>query len=158
MLGWKLLFVRHPLFLDPVPVVCNARFAQIGVIDPDGRIDINTAVDFRTDACATDVPEGDRAGGEERRTGQRPVPDNATELLNDHQLLSLQQIECFGWKIHCMRRVPGQEPVVVIASAEGNRFATLERDGRIDVNSHLELREVIPWVSVGHCADPSSAK
>ena len=156
MLGWNLLFVRHPLFQDPVPVVCNAKFAQIGVIDPDGRIDINSGVDLRTDVYVTGIPEGD--GVEERRTGLLPVPENPAELLNDHQLLSLQQIEAFGWKIHFMRRAPRQDPVVVIASTDGNRFATLEPDGRIDVNPHLELREAAREEATGRSADPSSAK
>ena len=49
LLGWQLKFVRRPLFQDPTPVVSNATNDQIGMLDPDGRINIDIEVEVRTD-------------------------------------------------------------------------------------------------------------
>jgi hypothetical protein len=37
--GWRLEFIRRPLFQDPVPVVFGPTNGQIGVLLEDGTID-----------------------------------------------------------------------------------------------------------------------
>ena len=142
LLGWQLKFVRRPLFQEPIPVVSNATNDQIGMLDPDGRINIDIEVEVRTDLEAIKEPEQAAVvRSSKKRYSGMPIPDNFRELLNDHQLLSLHQIENFGWQLLFVRRPDNQQPVVVIVSAMGDRFATLEADGRIEINSELKLRE-----------------
>ena len=140
-LGWQLRFVRRPLFQDPVPVVSNASNDQIGMLDPDGRINIDIAIDVRNEGAPEKTQQPMPAKWDKKRNGQMPIPDNLLDVLNDHQLMSLHQIENFGWQLLCMRRSENQQPVVVIVSANGKRFATLESDGRVEINSELKLRE-----------------
>lgn len=139
LLGWRLKFVRRPLFQDPIPVVSNAKNDQIGVLDPDGKICIET--DFRVRAGGDETADGKPAAYSEKRSGLAPVPRNLGDILNENQMTSLRQIENFGWQLHFVRRPLFQEPVVVIVSAEGDRFGTLERDGRIEIKSQFDLRE-----------------
>ena len=77
----------------------------------------------------------------ERRTGQEPVPQNVTELLNEIQLLALRRVESFGWKLQFIRRPLFQEPVPVVIDAEGQKIGILEEDGRINMEPDIQLRE-----------------
>lgn len=139
LLGWKLKFVRRPLFQDPIPVVSNAKNDQIGILDPDGKICIDT--NFRIRADGNGNTETQPAAYDEKRSGLAPVPRNLGEILNENQMTSLRQIENFGWQLHFVRRPLFQEPVVVIVSAEGDRFGTLETDGRIEIKTRFDLRK-----------------
>lgn len=154
-LGWQLKFVRRPLFQDPVPVVSNAKNDQIGVLDPDGKIEIDTSFELRTDSGP--AAQG-TASLPEKRKGQPPVPQNLTQILNEKQMLSLRQIENFGWRLYCVRRPLFQEPVVVVVSAEGDRFATLQTDGRIEVKSHFNIRDTSRRKEPEPAVGPASAK
>jgi hypothetical protein len=137
-LGWKLRFVRRPLFLEPVPVISDASDDRIGILDPDGKICLGTDISIR---AGDDVSAGTQITvHDERRSGLAPVPRNLGEILNENQMTSLRQIENFGWQLHFVRRPLFQDPVVVIVSAEGDRFGTLEPDGRIEIKSRFDLR------------------
>ena len=48
--GWELHFVRKPLFMDVVPVVINADGRSIGVLEGDGRINMEPDLDIRASA------------------------------------------------------------------------------------------------------------
>ena len=145
LLGWHLKFVRRPLFQDPIPVVSNAGNDQIGMLDPDGRINIDVAVDVRIDNAPEQEQQTEPVKSNKKRNGQMPIPDNLRELLNDHQLMSLHQIENFGWQLLFVRRPDNQQPLVVVVSANGDRFATLESDGRIEINCDLRMRETAQY-------------
>jgi hypothetical protein len=150
--GWKLKFVRRPLFLDPVPVLYNARIGHIGAMDPDGQIIIDGKLEVRASQSEPDhiqqplqvpkLPEAASRG--ERRKHKIPGSDNLDELLNQHQMRALRHINTFGWKLHFVRRSLFQDPVAVIISPEGDRFATLEHDGRIDMTPDADLRKEAP--------------
>jgi hypothetical protein len=155
-LGWKLKFVRRPLFQDPVPVVSNAGNDQIGVLDPDGRINIETDFRMRPDTPGAEADTS--AAWAEKRSGQAPVPQNLRDILNDQQLTSLRQIENFGWQLHFVRRPLFQDPLVVIVSAEGDRFGTLEADGRIEIKNRFDIREADPGNSASPAAGPAGRK
>jgi hypothetical protein len=46
--GWHLEFMRRPLFQDPVAVVINADRTQMGVLEEDGRINMEPDIKIRT--------------------------------------------------------------------------------------------------------------
>ena len=45
--GWQLRFVRRPLFLEPVPVVFSADGDRIGILEEDGRINMEPDIKIR---------------------------------------------------------------------------------------------------------------
>ena len=45
--GWKLGFVRKPLFQEPVPVVFSAEGDKIGILEEDGRINMEPDITLR---------------------------------------------------------------------------------------------------------------
>jgi hypothetical protein len=45
--GWQLQFVRHPLFQEPVVVVVNPEGREFGVLEDDGRINMEAHIAFR---------------------------------------------------------------------------------------------------------------
>jgi hypothetical protein len=150
--GWKLKFIRSPLFQEPVPVLYNAKIDRIGILDPDGHINMDLDFEVRSDRSEPDrikrSPQAQKspetASRKERRTHKARLPDDLVELLNQHQMSALRQIETFGWKLHFVRRSLFQEPIVAILSPEGDMLATLERDGRINMAPDLALRKEAP--------------
>lgn len=150
--GWRLKFIRSPLFSEPVPVLYNAKIDQIGILEPDGHINMDLELDVRSDIFESEQvnqpaqaqKETEAASWEEKRKDMVPVPDNLDELLNPHQLRALRQIEVFGWQLHFVRRPLFQEPVPVILSPEGDKYATLELDGRINMTPDSAMRKEAP--------------
>ena len=45
--GWQLRFVRRPLFQAVVPVVVSGKGDQIGILEEDGRLDLQTIIEHR---------------------------------------------------------------------------------------------------------------
>jgi hypothetical protein len=45
--GWQLQFIRRPMFEDPVPVVIHSDGKQIGVLEQDGRINMEPDIKVR---------------------------------------------------------------------------------------------------------------
>ncbi len=45
--GWTLAFVRHPIFESPVPVVVGADGTEVGVIEEDGNLNVNSDMIIR---------------------------------------------------------------------------------------------------------------
>jgi hypothetical protein len=45
--GWNLEFVRRPMFQNPVAVVTDGRGAKIGVLEEDGRINMEPDIEVR---------------------------------------------------------------------------------------------------------------
>lgn len=147
--GWRLKFIRSPLFREPVPVLYNPRIEKIGVLDPDGQVNMDVELEVRAVKASYDqpaeaqqpdqAPEG--ATWKEKRKDIVPVPGNLAEVLSPLQIRSLRQIETFGWRLHFVRRPLFQEPVPVILSPEGDKYATLENDGRINLTPDSALRK-----------------
>jgi len=46
-LGWELLFVRRPRFQEAIPIVCNADGTMFGVLQEDGRLNLQLDVEIR---------------------------------------------------------------------------------------------------------------
>lgn len=150
--GWKLKFIRSPLFQEPVPVLYNAKIDRIGILDPDGHINIDLKLEIRSSKTDFDhINQSPQVAKSteamiltERRKHKAPVADDLYELLNQHQMRALRQIETFGWRLHFVRRSLFQEPVAVLIGPEGDRFATLEHDGRINMTPDSDLRKEAP--------------
>lgn len=45
--GWSLKFVRRPMFENPIAVVMDGRGAKIGVLEEDGRINMEPDIEVR---------------------------------------------------------------------------------------------------------------
>jgi len=77
----------------------------------------------------------------EKRKGDEPVPDSATEMLNQLQILALRRIESFGWRLQFIRRPLFQDPVAVAVDGDGVKIGILEEDGRINMQPDIKIRE-----------------
>ena len=146
--GWRLKFIRRPLFQEAVPVLYNAKYALIGVLEQDGQINLDAELILRTsepNATQPKLPPQKQKAPEaallkDKRTGMAPIPDNLAELLNQKQIRVLRQIATFGWQLQFVRRSSLQDPIPVILSPKGDKYAILERDGRINVKHDLKIR------------------
>jgi hypothetical protein len=45
--GWKIFFIRRPMFKDPVVVVTNQEGSSIGVLEDDGRLNLEPNIIIR---------------------------------------------------------------------------------------------------------------
>ena len=45
--GWRLHFIRRPLFQDPIPVVVDSEGKKIGILEEDGRINMEPDIKVR---------------------------------------------------------------------------------------------------------------
>ena len=45
--GWRLHFIRRPLFQEPVPVVIDGDGRKIGVLEEDGRLNMEPDIIVR---------------------------------------------------------------------------------------------------------------
>lgn len=45
--GWKIKFIRRPLFQDTTIVVTNPTGDRIGILETDGEVTIHPVTDFR---------------------------------------------------------------------------------------------------------------
>ena len=150
--GWRVRFIRCPLFQEPVPLLFNDKYDQIGLLEPDGHINLDFELEVRPHKPKPDQTKqpplvqkaADAASWEEKRRNMVSVPDNLGELLNKKQMCVLRTIEKFGWQLHFVRRPPSREPIPMILNPKGDKFATLERDGRIKVTPSLSVRKEAP--------------
>lgn len=78
----------------------------------------------------------------DKRKGDKPIPDNFEDQLDELQLLALRRIEGFGWKLRFVRRPLFQDVVPIVFSAEGDTIGVLEEDGRINMQPDIEVREL----------------
>lgn len=78
---------------------------------------------------------------DEKRKGDKPIPDDIKNYLNDAQLSQLHTIENFGWEIKYIRRPLFQEHIVVVTSAEGDSIGVLEEDGRLNLEPDIDTRQ-----------------
>ena len=145
--GWRLKFIRRPLFQQPVPIIYNDAFDQIGIIDPDGRINVDMELEIRASGPdqikqPPQVPES--ASWKEKRKDTVPVTNDLYGRLNQHQLCALRHIETFGWQLHFLRSPLFHDSEAVILSPKGDKFAILECDGRINMTADLAVRREIP--------------
>ena len=149
--GWRLKFIRRPLFQEPIPVIYNPGIDKIGILDADGSIRIDVDIKVRvTNPDAAHAKQHlqepvspEAASRKEKRNNSAPIPDNLAELLSPQQMRTLRHIAKFGWQLQFVRRPLFGEPVPMILSPRGDKFATLMRDGRINMNPDLALLKAV---------------
>lgn len=78
---------------------------------------------------------------DEKRTTDKPIPDDISQFLNTAQLAELHKIEGFGWNLKYIRHPLFQEHVVIVSSADGSSIGILEKDGRLNLDVDIETRE-----------------
>lgn len=61
--------------------------------------------------------------------------------LNDEQLLTLNELERFGWELKFVRKPPFQPSVPVVFDADRRQFAVLEPDGTLNESPGFTIRE-----------------
>ena len=45
--GWSLKYIRRPLFMEPVVFVANVDGGSIGVLEDDGRLNMEAGIETR---------------------------------------------------------------------------------------------------------------
>ncbi len=48
--GWELRFVRRPIFQEAVPVVFNGEGDKIGILEEDGKLNLQSGIEYRGSA------------------------------------------------------------------------------------------------------------
>jgi len=77
----------------------------------------------------------------EKRKGQKPIPENLKDYLNDAQQVELHVIEGFGWNLKYIRRPLFQDPVLVVMNADGSSTAVLEENGELNLDPDIAIRK-----------------
>lgn len=60
--------------------------------------------------------------------------------LNDDQLITLNELEKFGWELKFVRRPPFQPVVPVVFDGDRKQFAIIEPDGTLNENPAIPIR------------------
>ena len=77
---------------------------------------------------------------DDKRKGERPVPHNVEDYLNELQQNILHVIRQYDWSLKFVRRPEGEPPVVVIEDKEGKQVGVLEGNGAINYESDIVIR------------------
>jgi len=141
--GWRIHFIRRPLFLEPVIVLYNARYDIIGILGMDGNIDMETEIHVRSSKRPKEL-QPPIAASREKRLGMVPVPGNLGKILSESQLKALRKIKTSGWKLQFIRRPESEEPVAVITSPKGDKYAALKQDGLLRLMPDSAVRKEKP--------------
>ena len=78
---------------------------------------------------------------DEKRKGEKAIPDNVGEYLNDLQQAILGTVEKYGWTLKFVRRSISEPPVIVIEDKAGEEVGVLEENGAINYESGIVIRE-----------------
>jgi hypothetical protein len=77
----------------------------------------------------------------EKRRDADPIPENLEDWLSQDQLDALKQLGNFGWQLKFIRRPVFQDPIVIVYSRDKDQFGILEKDGKIDMDSGITIRD-----------------
>ncbi len=77
----------------------------------------------------------------EKRLGHSPVPPNYRNALSPDQMMTLRQIENFGWEVAFVRRPSLHRKVIVVSSADRGKLGVLENDGQLNLEPGIRFRE-----------------
>lgn len=78
---------------------------------------------------------------DERRKGEKSVPDDYKNYMNDAQMAQLHAIENFGWDLKYVRHPLFQECVIIVTNADGSSIGVLEDDGRLNLEPDIKIRD-----------------
>jgi len=77
------------------------------------------------------------------RERRQDIPAQMAALraqLNDDQLMTLRDLERFGWELKFVRRPPFQDAIPVVFDADRKSFCVLRPDGSLEDNPPLIIR------------------
>ncbi len=77
----------------------------------------------------------------EKRNDEAPIPADLEKTLSLEQMMTLRQIENFGWQVAFVRRPLFQESVVVVANSNNQKFGVLEDTGELNLQAEIRLRK-----------------
>lgn len=78
----------------------------------------------------------------ERRQDKVVTGAGLRALLNEEQLMTLRDLERFGWELRFVRRPPFQDPIPVVVDGDRKAFSVLKPDGSLEDNpKDLKLRD-----------------
>jgi hypothetical protein len=78
---------------------------------------------------------------QEKRKGDKGIPEELEDVLNQDQIMTLRQIERFGWRLAFVRRPVYQQPVPVVLTADDQKIGILEEEGRLNMTPEIQLRK-----------------
>jgi hypothetical protein len=78
---------------------------------------------------------------QDKRHDSEPIPSNLEDWLTQDQLMALKHVESFGWQLKFVRRPAFQDPIVVLFSADNKKIGVMGKDGKIDMNPDIQIRE-----------------
>jgi hypothetical protein len=79
--------------------------------------------------------------GSERRGSDKDSAARLRALLNEDQLMTLVELEQFGWSLKFVRRPMFQPSIPVVIDADRKRYAVLEADGTLNENPGFAIRD-----------------
>lgn len=77
----------------------------------------------------------------ERRQYRAETGADLRAQLNEEQLLTLRDLERFGWELKFIRRPPFQDPIPVVFDADRKSFSVLKRDGTLENDPDIRIRD-----------------
>jgi hypothetical protein len=77
----------------------------------------------------------------ERREESQQSRELMTQELNDAQRAAIHQLEGFGWSLSFVRRPLFEEVIPVLRDPDSDRYAVLEKDGTLNENHDLIVRQ-----------------
>lgn len=77
----------------------------------------------------------------EKRKGEAPIPSRFQDALSLEQIMTLRQIENFGWQLAFIRRPLFQESVVVVTTSDSKKFGVLEDTGELNLQAEIRIRQ-----------------
>ena len=77
---------------------------------------------------------------QERRKGSTPASRALEKELSFDQLVTLRELERFGWELKFVRRPPFQPPIPVIFDPDRKHYAVIKQDGTLDEAESLNIR------------------
>lgn len=77
----------------------------------------------------------------DKRGGTPAIPEYFRALLSAKQLLALDHIGKYGWELYFIRRIGRNEVLVAVRNSTRKALAVLEKDGRVNLDHNLRLRD-----------------
>ena len=80
--------------------------------------------------------------GEERRKQDNQTHGRLDEILNEAQLVTLNNMQGFGWSLAFVRKPLFQGVVPVLLHADNDNQGTLDEDGKLKVQPDINIRYI----------------
>lgn len=76
----------------------------------------------------------------DRRASAMETAARLRALLNEDQLMTLTELEQFGWTLKFVRRPMFQPSIPIVFDADRKRYAVLEADGTLNEKPDFDIR------------------